>query len=358
MPIFDANRTDYIRIILWVGTNVSSSVGLILTNKIIMRPPFNFTYVFTLTSIHFLATTITMELMALAQLFNRTRLPWTASALMSMTCALSVGLMNSSLKINSLGFYQLCKLLGVPWLVFVQAVIYKTHTSHAIKMSLTIILIGIALATIKYVYMSLIGCIVGLAAVIVTVQFQIWQGQKQHEYQLNALQINHAQALPTFFVCTVLAIIIEFNNVDSNTSIVSHKWPPTEIKWILLSAVLAACVNLCSYGLIGNTSTITFQVVGHAKTILVLIASYFLFEEQAQIRWNNVIGVIITVFGTILYGYLRHNETANNTMCTCFSQRILRRLFRRSANHQDSHEEFVTSPAKILIFEEAILKPV
>ena len=39
----------------------------------------------------------------------------------------------------------------------------------------------------------------------------------------------------------------------------------SEMAWIALSCVLALSVNLCTYGLIGKTSAVTYQVVGHAK---------------------------------------------------------------------------------------------
>jgi solute carrier family 35 protein E3 len=358
MSTSTVNKSNFIKTTLWGMANVLSSVGLILTNKVIMGPPFNFIYVFTLTSIHFLVTALTMEIMALVHVFSRSGLTWTSSALMSTACALSVGLMNLSLRLNSLGFYQLCKLLGIPWLVVVQAIVYKMHTSCAIKISLAIILVGIALATIKHVHLNILGCIVGLSAVVVAIQFQIWQGRKQREYQLNAMQINHAQALPTFFVCAFLAIVTEFNSVDQNMSVSSHRWTLTEVKWITLSAVLAACVNLCSYGLIGNTSVITFQVVGHAKTVLILIASYFLYQEQTQLRWNNILGIAITLCGVIAYGFLRHNETAAHNLYQLFSQTILERLFRRPEDRQHLVETSLKASTNIYIPETHNLKPV
>ena len=179
-------ETSYIKTGSWIIGSVLSSVGLILINKIIMGPPFNFVYVFTLTSIHFLITAISMEIMTLTGIFNRTRLPWVTSATMSIACTLSVGLMNLSLKLNSVGVYQLCKLLGVPWLVFVETTVYGTHTSSAVKLSLIVIVIGMGLATVTDVHFNLSGGVVGLTAVIVTTQFQIWQGRKQHDHKLNA----------------------------------------------------------------------------------------------------------------------------------------------------------------------------
>src|SRR5438105_1433943 len=135
MALSTGESTKYMKTGLWIVGSVLSSVGLILTNKIIMGPPFNFAYVFTLTSIHFLVTSMEMEVIALAGFFVRSWLPWKQSIIMSFFCTLSVGLMNLSLKLNSVGFYQLCKLLGIPWLVIIQRILYRKHTSIAINLT-------------------------------------------------------------------------------------------------------------------------------------------------------------------------------------------------------------------------------
>ena len=308
MSLSAVNKTNYITTGLWIVGSIMSSVGLILSNKVIMGPPFNFGYVFTLTSIHFLVTTMEMEAMALAGFFERRRLPWTSSAIMSVFCTLSVGLMNLSLKLNSVGFYQLCKLLGIPWLVFIQRIVYKKHTSISVHFSLLVILTGMVLVIITDVSFNMVGTGVGLAAIIVTTQFQIWQGAKQYEHSLNAMQINYAQALPTFFVCTIVALLIEFNEFYTKNSILTHQLTIVEGKWIIFSAVLAGCVNLCTYGLIGNTSAITYQVVGHLKTVFILVGGYFLTHEQTPMTWRNLMGITICLGGAVLYGYVRHAE--------------------------------------------------
>ncbi len=338
-------KTNYLKTILWIISSIASSVGLILTNKVIMQPPFNFVYVFTLTSIHFFVTAVAMEFMAVVGLFTRTWLPLMPSMIMAVACTLAVGLANMSLKLNSVGFYQLCKLLGIPYLVIVQVIFYKTHTSCAIKISLLIILIGMALATIADVQLNLVGTIVGLIAVVISTQFQIWQGKNQHDYKLNALQMTYAQSLPTFFVCALLALTVEFSGFHPNTNILSHKWTFTEIQWIALSAILAAFANLTCYGLIGNTSAITFQVTGHFKTALILLGGYFLTRGQAQIKSTNVIGILICFFGSIVYGATRHAEQADVNSSELFATTKLSKLYRRFWIQQKSDEE----PSQALI---------
>lgn len=356
--VLPGNMNSFFKTFLWIATSVSSSVGLILINKVLMGPPFNFVYVFTLTSIHFLTTALIMEILAVAQLFSRSRLPWTSSANMAFACASSVGLMNLSLRLNSLGFYQLSKLLGTPWLVFVQAIIYKVHTSCSIKLSLVVIFIGMALISKEYVYWNIEGCIVGIAAIVITVQFQIWQGQKQYEHKLNALQINHAQALPTFVACAVLAVLIEFNYINGNMNIFSRTWTMEEIKWIVFSAILAASVNLCSYGLIGHTSTVTFQIVGHAKTVLVLISGYFFHQKRTQISWNDVFGVSIVLGGTVLYSVLSHKETNNSNLCVKSWHTVMNKLLWKPCNRRHILETSAEPSNGACDFDQDAPKPV
>ncbi|CAM4847462.1 unnamed protein product [Rotaria magnacalcarata] len=270
-----------------------------------------------------------MESMALLGFFTRNRLPWIPSLLMAVMCSLAVGLSNSSLKLNSVGFYQLCKLLGIPYLVLIQSILYKTHTSSAIRLSLVAILLGMGLATVADVQLNSMGTIVGLVGVVVTTQFQIWQGKNQHDYHLNAFQINYAQALPTFCACTLIALSVEFSGFHQNMYILSHKWTIAEITWIALSAILAAFANLACYGLIGNTSPITFQVTGHVKTALILISGYFLTRGQAQTSSKNIIGIFICLIGSIMYGAIRYGEETNAPIQgLCSSSKIIKRIQR------------------------------
>lgn len=58
--------------------------------------------------------------------------------------------------------------------------------------SLVGILFGVGMATVTDFQVNALGSLVGLIAVISTAQFQLWQGSKQAEYGLNAVQITGA----------------------------------------------------------------------------------------------------------------------------------------------------------------------
>ena len=147
----------------------------------------------------------------------------------------------------------------------------------------------------------------GCCAVVTTAMFQIWQGTKQKDYGLSGTQLQSgiapwqsAQALvvaaSTEFFCygpKPCVTAIDFFNAWSDPAHMHTLW------LVLGTCFLALLVNFCSFGLIGRTSPITFQVVGHLKTCLVLVGGYVLFpskQQDTQQLYNNIAGVTVPPF--------------------------------------------------------------
>ena len=210
-------------------------------------------------------TALGMEAMALLGFFSRAQLPGVDSGLMAIFCIGSVAFMNFSLDYNSVGFYQVTKLLCIPAMVAIQSYVYHQQFRAKVKLALLVVLAGVGAATVSDVELNVNGCIMGALAVLFTAQFQIWQGDKQRVYKMNAMQMNHAQARPSFLFCLVLSLIVDHWGDTAKSNVRLHPMQQAEMAWIALSCVLALSVNLCTYGLIGKTSAVTYQVVGHAK---------------------------------------------------------------------------------------------
>jgi solute carrier family 35 protein E3 len=75
---------------------------------------------------------------------------------------------------------------------------------------------------------------------------------------------------------------------------------------------MAIAVNLCSAGLIGKTSAVTYQVVGHLKTCLVLIGG-FIFVPTSNFTTKellkNVFGISIAMVGVIAYSWFNMQDS-------------------------------------------------
>lgn len=350
MDALNVNKYNLMKSSLWNINHVLSSVGWILINKVIMEPPFNFKYVFTLSSIHFFVTAVIMELMALTKLFVPYRdSKWSASLLTSIICALSAGLMNLSLRMNSLDFYELFKLFGIPCLVFMQMFVYKKPPSCVVIIPLFMILMGIILAVMKYAQSNLFSCLVALTAVLITTQSQIWDNRKQLEDHLDPIQIIHSRALPSFFACAMLAVLLEFTSFNEDMNILSHSWTFIEIKWILLSAAVTALVNLCWYGLTEDTSAIPIQLARYFPTVLILIASYYLYYDNAHTEWNNLLGIAIALCGNVFYDYLCHIKAHSQNLNDSFSTTVLKKFFRNSMDQPNEMNDLLLDSNRIQI---------
>lgn len=75
---------------------------------------------------------------------------------------------------------------------------------------------------------------------------------------------------------------------------------------ISVSCLIAISVNFSTFLVIGKTSPVTYQVLGHLKTCLVLAFGYILLEDP--FRWRNVCGILIALIGMILYSFFRSSE--------------------------------------------------
>lgn len=77
--------------------------------------------------------------------------------------------------------------------------------------------------------------------------------------------------------------------------------------FILLSCLIAVLVNFSTFLVIGKTSPVTYQVLGHLKTCLVLAFGYTLLHDPFTTR--NILGILVAMVGMGLYSYFCTLET-------------------------------------------------
>merc|ERR1712048_153781 len=78
-------------------------------------------------------------------------------------------------------------------------------------------------------------------------------------------------------------------------------WSGNVLYLILISCLLAFCVNLSIFLTIGKTSPITYNVLGHFKLCVVTIGGTLLFNEDTNSRKG--MGVAIALVGITMYTY-------------------------------------------------------
>ena len=120
------------RIILGCLTNIGSSVFIVLVNKIVYT---NYGFPnMALTCLHFIMTFLGLVICKNLNIFEPKKLPILAMAPLSVTFCGFVVLTNLSLQFNTVGTYQILKVLTMPIVMIISYVFYsKTYTFKVIS---------------------------------------------------------------------------------------------------------------------------------------------------------------------------------------------------------------------------------
>eukprot|EP00929_Paragymnodinium_shiwhaense_P083215 TRINITY_DN44255_c0_g1_i1.p1 TRINITY_DN44255_c0_g1~~TRINITY_DN44255_c0_g1_i1.p1 ORF type:complete len:354 (+),score=61.17 TRINITY_DN44255_c0_g1_i1:69-1130(+) len=283
--------------------SVGCSVSLILVNKHIFTG-LQFRFVLLTTTMHFVGTYAAMTVFMKLGWFEARSPPglWDTLRVSGWSVG-SIVMMNLSLTQNSVGFYQMMKIVIIPVMLAVNIVrTGKSSVDAASAAALTVLLAGLGLATVSDVSLTLYGASLGIAAVVCTVGFQLGIQHTTQAYGLTATQLQYDIALPQAAMTLLLAIPSECVPPTQLASALGAR--PIELPlWVLLSVFLAMGVNYYCFAVIGRFSAITYQVVNHAKTVLVLVFGLLLFPTQmagAELT-KHIMGLGVAVAGVIAY---------------------------------------------------------
>lgn len=157
--------------IFYLNFNLISSVVLVLLNK--------WVYVnigfpnLTLTFLHFITTFIGLNICERFNLFQVKTVPFKDVVYLSATFCGFVIFTNLSLQYNTVGTYQLAKVLTTPVVVLLQMMIYQKRFSFKIKCTLIPILTGVIMNFYFDIKFNVFGTFCATFGVLVTSMYQI-----------------------------------------------------------------------------------------------------------------------------------------------------------------------------------------
>ncbi|CAL9124543.1 unnamed protein product [Musa acuminata var. zebrina] len=291
-----------------VGTwamNVVSSVGIIMANKhLLSANDYAFTFATTLTGFHF-AVTALAGLVSNATGFSASKhVPLWELLWFSLVANLSITGMNLSLMLNSVGFYQISKLSMIPVVCVMEWILHGKQYSKEVKMAVVVVVVGVGVCTVTDVKVNAKGFFCACAAVVSSSFQQISIGSLQKKYAIGSFELLSKTAPMQALSLVFLGPIIDY--CLNGKSILKYEFSPGAIIFILLSCLLAVFCNISQYLCIGRFSAVSFQVLGHMKTVCVLILGWLLFDSELTL--NNIMGMAIAVIGMVVYSWAVESE--------------------------------------------------
>ena len=125
--------------------NIVSVVGVVITNKYIVGVD-GFNFMVLLSFFHFSFTALGTRILLHGRYFEYKDAAFSNVLPVSMGSLMSVAFMNLNLSHNSVGFYQLSKLICIPVTLAIQYFAYKQTVSRLIQFTLVPILFGVGFA--------------------------------------------------------------------------------------------------------------------------------------------------------------------------------------------------------------------
>lgn len=79
--------------------------------------------------------------------------------------------------------------------------------------------------------------------------------------------------------------------------------------------------NVSQYLCIGRFSAVSFQVLGHMKTVCVLTLGWLLFDSE--LTFKNIMGMVIAVAGMVVYSWAVEAEKGASAKAIPFTKNSL-----------------------------------
>lgn len=289
--------------------NVVSSVGIIMANKQLMsNNGYAFTFATTLTGFHF-AVTALVGLVSNATGYSASKhVPLWELIWFSAVANISITGMNLSLMLNSVGFYQISKLSMIPVVCVMEWILHSKHYSREVKVSVMVVVIGVGVCTVTDVNVNFKGFVCACVAVVSSSLQQISIGSLQKKYSIGSFELLSKTAPIQALSLIILGPFVDY--YLSGKLITNFKMSSGAIIFILLSCTLAVFCNVSQYLCIGRFSAVSFQVLGHMKTLCVLTLGWLLFDSE--LTFKNIMGMVLAVVGMVIYSWAVEIEKQPN----------------------------------------------
>lgn len=281
-----------------LSLSVVSSVSIVVCNKWLITN-LGFHFATTLTCAHMAVTAAFLHLARMMRWFEAKSMELRPLIIFSTISSVSIGFLNLSLGMNSVGFYQMTKLAIIPCTVTMQSLFYGKRFSLMVKVALGVLLGGVGVATVTDLQLNFMGSLMSLFAVVTTCISQIWTNTLQKRFSVSSTQLLYNSA--PYQALTMLVVGPVLDKMLTGDTVLDFEYNTMVVVFAVLSCLIAISVNFSTFLVIGKCDAVTYQVLGHLKTMLVLGFGFVVLGNPAN--WRNIGGIGIALVGMVAYAH-------------------------------------------------------
>jgi len=287
--------------------NICGAVGIIFVNKLVMsRDGFGFRFATTLCAAHYLLCAATFRATQEMGYIKTAHLPFKDLLLYVCTSNASIVTLNLSLLLNKVGIYQIFKLANIPFMALVEAFWLGKRFSPRVICAMAVVIIGVAIVTVNDTVLegNAVGIAMALGGVVSSGMQQIFCRTMQQKHGMSSHELLASTAPAQGWSLLAIGPMLDYYVVGM--WLLDYQWRFAAAAAFGLSCALAVGVNLSQFVCLGRFSAVSYQVLGHSKTLVVLFGGWAFLGEVVTRR--QVVGMAIAMAGMVAYGYFVSHE--------------------------------------------------
>ena len=282
-----------------LGLNLLSGIGVVLANKLAFTSA-RFAFPTALTALHYATNYLLLLVLAVispastaskASSFDRQLIATTS------VWALHNALSNLSLSRNSVGLYQISKIMVTPLIVAIEYAAYGKLPPAKLGLPLVGACAGVALATVSDVTFELRGALAAAASACASATLKVLQQdvlQRRGWSSLELMRRTWGPQLVLLLVCMPL--------LDAHLDrLAAYELSASRAATILISCGAGFALNVSSLVAIKLTSAVAIVLLSQGKTVATMLGGYLFFDAQpAPI---SLLGAAIAICSIGAYSY-------------------------------------------------------
>jgi len=285
----------------YLAFNFVSTIGLTFINKICFsRVDFGFPAA--LCNIHYFVTLLGVELLCRAKDIQKVNIKLRDKDFIIIVLVVGVvtPLNNTSLQLNSIGFYQIFKLLVTPCVVLLEYILDKKMLSTNRAICLGAVCVFVLVSSKADLAFSPYGTLCASLWVPFAAAYKVQWGRVRRFYNCSTLGLMRA-VLP-YAICVQAAI----SPIVDPAGLFEFKWTSEAIFWIGLSGIAAFLVNFSGFLVMGNISALAHVLLGQLKTALIMVGATVMFGSTYS--GNQLLGAAGAIVAIVCYTHVSIKE--------------------------------------------------
>ncbi|CAN6451071.1 unnamed protein product [Victoria cruziana] len=194
----------------------------------------------------------------------------------------------------------MAKIAVTPTIVLAEFMLFRKCVSCSKVIALTIVSIGVAVATVTDFQFHLFGACIALAWIIPSAVNKILWSRLQQQDNWTAMALMW-KTTPI----TLISLVGLMPWLDP-PGVLSFNWSYSNTSAILLSAALGFLLQWSGALALGATSATTHVILGQFKTCVILLGGYLIFHSNPGPV--SICGAITALGGMSVYTYLNIHE--------------------------------------------------